>query len=52
MGMELYAMAVQLNLEGLIAKRCDSIYQPGERSIAWRKLKVPGAVPPERFRRG
>ena len=51
MGMELYAMAVQLKLEGLIAKRCDSIYQPGERSTEWRKLKVPGAVPRERFKR-
>ncbi len=27
-------------LEGLIAKRLDSTYQPGRRSPAWRKLKV------------
>jgi bifunctional non-homologous end joining protein LigD len=50
-GIELFAMAVELGLEGLVAKRKDSIYLPGERTTAWRKIKVPGAVPPERFRR-
>lgn len=51
-GVELYAMAVELGLEGLVAKRSDSTYVPGERTAAWRKIKRPGAVPPERFRRG
>lgn len=50
-GLELFAMAVELKLEGLVAKRADSIYVPGERTTAWRKIKRPGAVPPERFRR-
>lgn len=50
-GIELFAMAVQLKLEGLVAKRADSVYVPGERTTAWRKIKVPGAVPPERFHR-
>lgn len=49
-GIELYAMALELKLEGLVAKRADSIYMPGERTTAWKKIKVPGAVPPERFR--
>jgi bifunctional non-homologous end joining protein LigD len=50
-GIELYGMAVELKLEGLVAKKADSIYLPGERTREWRKVKVPGAVPPERFRR-
>jgi bifunctional non-homologous end joining protein LigD len=51
-GIELYAMAEELKLEGLVAKRASSIYVPGERTTDWKKIKVPGAVPPERFRRG
>lgn len=27
-------------LEGLIAKRCDSRYEPGQRSGSWRKMRV------------
>src|SRR5215469_10488900 len=27
-------------LEGLIAKRCDSKYEPGQRSGAWMKMRV------------
>jgi bifunctional non-homologous end joining protein LigD len=50
-GLELYAAAVQLELEGLCAKRCDSVYVMGSRSELWRKLKRPGAIPAERFRR-
>lgn len=50
-GLELYAAAVQLELEGLVAKRCDSLYVTSERSELWRKLKRPGAIPAERFRR-
>jgi hypothetical protein len=29
-----------MGLEGVIAKRKDSIYEPGERSGAWQKLKL------------
>jgi bifunctional non-homologous end joining protein LigD len=44
-------MAVALKLEGLVAKRKDSVYVPGERTTgAWRKIKRPGAVPPKRFK--
>lgn len=51
-GLDLYAAAVQLQLEGLVAKRCDSPYVPGERCDLWKKLKRPGAIPPERFAHG
>jgi bifunctional non-homologous end joining protein LigD len=30
----------ELGLEGVVAKRVDSPYRPGERSDAWRKVKV------------
>lgn len=50
-GQELFDAAVKLELEGLVAKRADSIYRPGERTADWKKIKRPGAVPPERFRR-
>ena len=50
-GRSLYQQAVKLKLEGLVAKRLGSTYQPGERTEAWHKVKVPGAVPPERFKR-
>jgi bifunctional non-homologous end joining protein LigD len=50
-GEELYALAAQLSLEGLVAKRCDSPYEPGERTSHWRKIRRPGAVEPERFKR-
>jgi bifunctional non-homologous end joining protein LigD len=49
-GRSLYRQAVTLGLEGLVAKRLGSLYRPGERSPEWVKAKVPGAVPPERFR--
>jgi bifunctional non-homologous end joining protein LigD len=32
--------AAELGLEGVVAKRLDSPYRPGERSPAWRKVKV------------
>lgn len=48
-GLQLYAMAVQLKLEGLVAKLARSVYAPGERTTYWRRLKRPGAVPPGRF---
>jgi bifunctional non-homologous end joining protein LigD len=50
-GRELFDFAVQLKLEGLVAKRADSVYQPGVRSPDWVKVKRKGAVPAERFRR-
>jgi bifunctional non-homologous end joining protein LigD len=50
-GIELFTLVNDLRLEGLLAKRADSIYTPGERSTAWRKIKRSGAVPPERFSR-
>ena len=50
-GAELFEMARRLGLEGLVAKRLGSIYTPGERSPDWVKVKVPGAVPPQRFSR-
>src|SRR5438876_574973 len=28
------------NLEGVIAKRADSVYEPGRRSMAWQKLPL------------
>jgi bifunctional non-homologous end joining protein LigD len=40
-----------LQLEGFVAKRRASTYQPGTRSYDWRKIKRPGAVPAERFKR-
>jgi bifunctional non-homologous end joining protein LigD len=46
----LYAQAVALELEGVVGKRADSPYVPGERTKNWFKLKRPGAVPPERFK--
>lgn len=50
-GRDLFRQAKALKLEGLVAKRLGSIYQPGERSADWQKVKVPGAVPAERFKR-
>ncbi len=50
-GAALYSQAIALKLEGIVAKRAGSRYAPGERSPDWVKCKVPGAVPPERFKR-
>ena len=41
----------QLNLEGLVAKRANSIYRPGIRSADWVKVKRQDAVSSERFKR-
>jgi bifunctional non-homologous end joining protein LigD len=38
-------------LEGFVAKRKASTYQPGIVSPDWRKIKRPGAVPAQRFTR-
>jgi DNA ligase D-like protein (predicted ligase) len=37
---EIVAAARELSLEGIIAKRKDSVYQPGKRSRAWLKYKI------------
>lgn len=47
----LYEQALALHLEGLGAKRPESVYRPGERTADWVKRKRPGAVPPGRFSR-
>lgn len=39
-GEALYEAAVERRLEGLMAKRLDSRYEPGRRSAAWRKVKI------------
>lgn len=39
-GEALLQAAVDLGLEGIVAKRVESTYQPGARSPAWRKVKV------------
>jgi len=51
-GVWLYQQAIALELEGIVSKRLDSVYESGVRSPAWLKIKRPGAVPAERFRRG
>jgi bifunctional non-homologous end joining protein LigD len=38
-------------VEGVVRKRAGSLYQDGERSREWMKIKRPGAVPPPRFTR-
>ena len=51
-GQKLFDSAVvPLKLEGLVAKRLGSTYQPGVRSMDWVKVKRKGAIPPERFKR-
>jgi bifunctional non-homologous end joining protein LigD len=50
-GEAMYRAALELQLEGIVAKRLTAPYQPGVRSPDWRKIKRPGAVPAERFRR-
>jgi bifunctional non-homologous end joining protein LigD len=37
---QLYEAALEQGFEGIVAKRLDSPYQPGERSRAWLKLKA------------
>ena len=38
-GAELLAASKELGLEGVVAKRLTSVYQPGKRSSDWRKVK-------------
>jgi bifunctional non-homologous end joining protein LigD len=49
-GEALFRHVLGLELEGLVAKRKDSPYLPGQRSAAWQKLKRKGAVPAGRFK--
>ncbi len=59
-GAALLAAATSRGLEGVMAKRTDSLYEPGRRSSAWRKIKVRrrqemvvgGWVPGEKGRAG
>ncbi len=37
---QLYELAEQRNLEGIVVKRLDSTYRPGARSHDWRKVKI------------
>lgn len=39
-GTEFFRIAQQMGLEGIIAKRSDSLYHPGERSRDWLKIKT------------
>lgn len=39
-GTELYAMAARLGLEGIMAKRNDSVYAVGDRTRDWLKIKT------------
>jgi len=39
-GIALYDACVAMGLEGTIAKRADSIYESGQRSAAWLKMKT------------
>jgi bifunctional non-homologous end joining protein LigD len=56
---ELLQVARQFQLEGLVAKRRDSLYEPRRRSGAWVKVKITqqqefvigGYTPPERSRK-
>ena len=41
-GEQLLKAATEQGLEGLLAKRLDSTYEPGRRSSAWVKIKLPG----------
>ena len=47
----LYEQAITHELEGMVPKRADSVYQLGARSDDWLKVKRLVAVPAERFKR-
>lgn len=38
----IFVECVKAGLEGVVAKRCSSRYQPGKRSTDWLKCKAPG----------
>ncbi|NNE74694.1 MAG: hypothetical protein HKN26_13590 [Acidimicrobiales bacterium] len=39
-GAPLLALADEQDLEGVVSKKLDSLYRPGSRSSAWRKVKI------------
>jgi bifunctional non-homologous end joining protein LigD len=39
-GTSFYEVAKQMNLEGIIAKKADSLYTPGVRTKEWLKIKI------------
>ncbi len=39
-GIELFETAKKMGLEGIIAKKSDSLYSPGNRSKEWLKVKA------------
>ncbi len=39
-GMSFFSAAKELGLEGIVAKKLDSTYEPGKRSRHWRKIKA------------
>ncbi|MBT2325044.1 hypothetical protein J7E62_22175 [Variovorax paradoxus] len=43
---------VPFELEGLVAKRKDSVYTPGVRTSNWVKVKRKNAIPAQRLKRG
>jgi len=43
-GTVFYEEVVSRQLEGVMAKRRDSLYQPGRRSGAWLKIKPAGSL--------
>ena len=43
-GRALFAAACERELEGIVGKRLDSPYRPGERTAAWQKIKPVRAV--------
>jgi hypothetical protein len=57
-GAALFAATKRMGLEGVVAKRLDSLYRPGIRSRAWTKMKhwqertfaLLGWLPPEEWR--
>ena len=40
-GRAFYQTVVAAGHEGVMAKRLTSIYRPGKRSVAWKKIKPP-----------
>lgn len=40
MGMAFYDKAIEAGMEGVIAKKADSVYVPGSRSESWLKIKA------------
>ena len=41
-GEAMYRVALELALEGIVAKKLDTPYQPGVRSSDWLKIMCPG----------